>query len=131
MAAGIMSASPEPAGRIAKADPKGPVSCTQYSVSQIQLSINRLIEALRLISSGATDCAPAFERETLQPQGDRRLGPPKTKRPQVWEKRPPCADLVAGEKVPTNLGERNMMFDRPFRQESETRRPMSTGEAEN
>ncbi len=64
-------------------------------------------------------------RETAKPKD-----PPQTAA-GLGNDGPALRDLVAGEKVPTNLGERNMMFNRPFRQESETRRPMSTGEAEN
>ena len=33
------------------------------NISQIQLRINQLVEVLRLISSGAINCASTFERE--------------------------------------------------------------------
>ena len=38
----------------------------KYSISQIQPPINQLVEVLRLISSGAMNCAPTFEREMLK-----------------------------------------------------------------
>ena len=40
---------------------------SKYSISQIQLRINRLVEVLGLISSGAMNCAPTFEHEMLKP----------------------------------------------------------------
>ena len=51
---------------------------TKYSISQIQLNINQLVEVLRLISSGAVNCAPTLEREMLKPisRGDRVRGRP-------------------------------------------------------
>ena len=39
---------------------------TKYSISQIQLNINQLVEVLRLISSGAVNCAPTLERRNAQ-----------------------------------------------------------------
>ena len=39
----------------------------KYIISQIQLRINQLAEVLRLIISGAMNCAPTLKRETLKP----------------------------------------------------------------
>ena len=53
--------------------PPGASLCPQgdmrakYSISQVQLRINQLVEVLRLISLGAMNCAPTFECEMLKP----------------------------------------------------------------